>query len=114
MKSPLKEIRLQFFFLVRHNRKSRCAVVIFRHEDFVNEIMRKRPLQFFGRELSVSRQLSKTHYLSHKITCGLKVQLPTNCSPEKLISSVETYFRQYGPINHQEYSNNNIYFIFDE
>ncbi|UJR19922.1 hypothetical protein I4U23_023054 [Adineta vaga] len=97
-----------------HNRKSQCAVIIFSHEEYVNEIMRKRPIQLFGKELSVSRQLSRKHYLSHKITCGLLVELSNECSPDGLIDSVEKYFRQYGSINYREYSEKKIYFIFDD
>ncbi|CAF1360555.1 unnamed protein product [Adineta steineri] len=74
----------------------------------------ERPILLYEKELSVSRQLSRVHYLSHKITCGLKVKLPKDYSARELIAKVRNYFLPYGTINYQEYFDDMIYFIFDD
>jgi hypothetical protein len=76
--------------------------------------MLKRPIKYRGRELCVSRQLPQLYFLSHTITCGLKVILDADCSTDESIGNIESYFSQYGLINYRECLNQQVFLIFDE
>jgi hypothetical protein len=104
-------------FSVIHGKESQCANVELPSSTHVDTIMKTDgPIRFGGKELSISRMLPKSYFLSHQTTTGLLIQIQNNeqLSNEKL-KTILQYFEQYGQINYNEYINQQyLYVIFQQ